>query len=250
MCGIDVTIASGETAAAVVRRASAAQHQLLRRRGPDATSEHVIQGPGFAVRLVGSVLALRGDRVVTQPSLDARGNALLWNGELFGGQPYVPPGASDTEYLLAALGATPALSVPEVMQRLQGPWAFAYWHAESRTLWYGRDPLGRRSLMRADALSTPAVGDVEGASFRLSSVAPFEVSSLADGLPDTWSELPANGIGSVRVLDHGELETSWHPALPMPPPLPLDGALRNALVDNGDGASDDKAIASAPSPSP
>ena len=229
MCGIDVTVASGDAAAATLRSAAAAaaeQHQLLRRRGPDTTSEHTILGTGFAVRLVGSVLSLRGEQVVAQPLLDAKGNALLWNGEIFGGQPSVPTGSSDTQCLLAALTAAPAWSIPDVMRQVQGPWAFAFWHAESRTLWYGRDPLGRRSLLRAGHREGEHAAD-GGLLLRLSSVAPLADSPPSDGAVGTWDELPADGMGSAHVLPDGRLEMRWHAVPPMPPPLPLDSARLN-----------------------
>ena len=64
-------------------------------------------------------------------------------------------GESDTVRLLSALlqaaGGGDDDAVPQVLGALRGPWAFAFWHAASRTLWYGRDSFGRRSLLRAEA---------------------------------------------------------------------------------------------------
>lgn len=37
--------------------------------------------------------------------------------------------------------------VPALLSRLRGPWALAYWHAPGRTLWFGRDAVGRRCLL-------------------------------------------------------------------------------------------------------
>ena len=105
MCGIDVELVTHNDAAAQVSRASVmtAQHSLLRRRGPDSVSEHTIHGMGYALRMAGSVLSMRGHEVVSQPIIDPGGNALLWNGEIFGGSVPVPPGASDSQCLSAAL---------------------------------------------------------------------------------------------------------------------------------------------------
>lgn len=38
-------------------------------------------------------------------------------------------------------------TVVRILSELRGPWALAYWQAGNRTLWYGRDFVGRRSLV-------------------------------------------------------------------------------------------------------
>lgn len=35
----------------------------------------------------------------------------------------------------------------DVLATVEGPYAFIYFRAETQCLYYGRDPLGRRSLM-------------------------------------------------------------------------------------------------------
>ena len=67
---------------------------------------------------------------------------LLFNGQVFGGGLAVPPGANDAQLLLGVLAATGAAGVPVVLTGLQGPWALAYWQHATRTLWFGRDPIG------------------------------------------------------------------------------------------------------------
>jgi len=52
-------------------------------------------------------------------------------GEIFGGLD-IAPGSNDSQALLQALSAGKA----------PGPWAAVYWHADSLTLWFGRDVLG------------------------------------------------------------------------------------------------------------
>ena len=59
-------------------------------------------------------------------------------GEIFGGLD-IAPGCSDSQALLQALSAGEA---PDVFNCLRGPWAAVYWHADTRTLWFGRDVLG------------------------------------------------------------------------------------------------------------
>lgn len=59
-------------------------------------------------------------------------------GEVFGGL-NMAPGANDSQALLQALSQG---NVPKVFNCLRGPWAAVYWHAPTRTLWFGRDVLG------------------------------------------------------------------------------------------------------------
>lgn len=60
-------------------------------------------------------------------------------GEVFGGLS-IPPGVNDSQALLETLGQA---FVPDVFNCLRGPWAAVYWQAATRTLWFGRDVLGR-----------------------------------------------------------------------------------------------------------
>ncbi|KAL3699321.1 hypothetical protein R1sor_017343 [Riccia sorocarpa] len=126
-------------------------------------------------QFIGSTLQLRGDHPVQQPLVDSEGNVLVYNGEMFGGLE-VMPCDNDTEVLMEALrnccscschgrrapvplececndpssssSATGCrLTVPQLLSQLRGPWALIYWQAGSRTLWFGRDAIGRRSLL-------------------------------------------------------------------------------------------------------
>jgi asparagine synthetase B (glutamine-hydrolysing) len=95
----------------------------------------------------GSLLQLRGAAASSSPlAHPATGNVLLFNGEVFGGLG-VAPGANDAAALLAALSSCEPPSIVRVLSALRGPWALVFWHAPSLTLWYGRDVLGRRSLL-------------------------------------------------------------------------------------------------------
>lgn len=107
-------------------------------------------GPAL-LRFYGSLLQLRGIEPSASPLVDAGGNVLLFNGQIFPPCSLgASPGASDAQLLLAALGA-PGTDVPAVLTDLRGPWSLAYWHAATRTLWFGRDPIG------ACACSGPAL---------------------------------------------------------------------------------------------
>ena len=56
----------------------------IRRRGPDAVSSVDMEVGGCSVSLCGTVLHMRG-QLTKQPVVSEGGNALLWNGEVYGG---------------------------------------------------------------------------------------------------------------------------------------------------------------------
>lgn len=87
------------------------------------------------------MLQLRGAAPSSNPhACPATCTVLVFNGEVFGGLE-VPRGANDGQLLLGALGA-PGAEVPAVLTGIRGPWAVVFWQPATRTLWYGRDPIG------------------------------------------------------------------------------------------------------------
>lgn len=62
-----------------------------------------------------------------QPVEDAQGNALCWNGEIFGGDLVVPEDVNDTRVLLDALATLEGAQIISLFARIEGPWAFVYW---------------------------------------------------------------------------------------------------------------------------
>lgn len=102
-----------------------------------------------------SVLHLRGLSVTQQPIESPRtGSLLLWNGEVFEGL-----SLSDTENdgkaVLDSLENRGERSVPEVFVDIEGPYSFIYYDASLKQVWFGRDPLGRRSLMKIEQEGHP-----------------------------------------------------------------------------------------------
>lgn len=68
---------------------------------------------------------------------------------------------------------------------MRGPYAFVFYDAPNKRVYYGRDCLGRRSLLRKDAVDGTIV---------LSSVC-----NNASG--EAWAEVDADGIHVVDLLD-------------------------------------------------
>ncbi|KAJ3139079.1 Asparagine synthetase domain-containing protein 1 [Physocladia obscura] len=236
---------------------------LVARRGPDVQRMVVRSaGTGLTFALFASVLHLRGTSPVAQPltyshshslpdstrqpypnqqtpiefdQLQSSSSLLAWNGELFR-DINIPPGTSDTAALYSRIfgGAEEAMKyfdgkifsrhLLHSLSTLRGPWAIFIYHAPSNTLFFGRDVLGRRSLLVRFPSQTCA-------SFSISSVAGAQTTStdnltkanetkriIDDAASDTsddmegsdnwwgdadsdWHEVPANGIYSICLAD-------------------------------------------------
>lgn len=229
----------------------------LRRRGPDSLGNHrvrlcpddtilgdagcdggddVVGGVGAAeLCFIGATLQLRGAEPVSQPLVAQSGSVLVYNGEIYGGI-HIDIDGNDTQSLLSSLESccccdphivvrdeaypcceSVGKSVPQILSTIKGPWALIYWQTDSKTLWFGRDAFGRRSLL----VHWPTPDD---SRFILSSVSPSpfsrnnsasEVNGLESGAdPDFsdhtkvsyWEELPC-GIYSVHLKDLGNNAT-------------------------------------------
>lgn len=196
MCGIYFSAAQGR------------QHvpdgkivDLLNRRGPDnvgSTQRKVIveasTKPIF-LNTISTVLSLRGDTTIHQPLEDPlSGSLLCWNGEawkhndkpIFGNDAAVVfdsmikamqvlPQRDDPafEHRIASL-----IAFQSVMESISGPFAFVFYDAKSQRLFFGRDRLGRRSLLIGKGLQEELI-----------------LSSISNGpTSGGWEEVEANGI--------------------------------------------------------
>ncbi|KAL1738835.1 asparagine synthase-domain-containing protein, partial [Schizophyllum fasciatum] len=114
--------------------------------GPDAQRACTMYINDTKLVFYASELRLRGDNPVVQPH-EGDGNVLCWNGEIFGGLD-VSPHENDGLKLFVALGSLSTVEqVVEFFGTLEGPYAFVYYQHRTRSLIFGRDPLGRRSLL-------------------------------------------------------------------------------------------------------
>ncbi|KAH6797829.1 Asparagine synthase family protein [Perilla frutescens var. hirtella] len=163
---------------------------------------------------MGATLQLRGVNRVVQPLTDEFGNVLVYNGEIFGGI-HFRNDSNDTEILMQSLGQCCScishenagsfacsegkkVSVPELLSKIRGPWALIYWQDSSKTLWFGRDAFGRRSLL----VHWPTIDDPR---LLLSSVSPPSTQRCFDTEEekgetelDFWEELSC-GVYSVTM---------------------------------------------------
>ena len=173
----------------------------LQNRGPDFLGQTVCGNDASSARcltLSSTVLALRGNHLARQPLVSPDGRSILcWNGEAWrlGGQQVEGNDGEVIHHLLTKASASDASSqqnaVLDVLRAIEGPFAFVYYDKAMQKLFFGRDRLGRRSLMVAQDGSS---GDLV-------------ISSVAEACDPRWEEVEANGI---YVVDLGQGSPDSH----------------------------------------
>jgi asparagine synthetase B (glutamine-hydrolysing) len=175
--------------------------RLLQNRGPDSTGQHQtviasnITGTDKASKQIhatflSTVLALRGKDVVQQPLRDdATGSVLCWNGEAWTVSGDMIEGNDSllifNELLdkCASSKDTSTRNVVDFLASIRGPYALVFYDACNNRIYYGRDCLGRRSLLRQSTSDGTLV-----------------LSSVCDNTSgEAWSEVEADGIYLVDL---------------------------------------------------
>lgn len=134
--------------------------------------------------MVGCVLAIRGPFIVKQPIGD-NNLKLLWNGEVYGNNVFSDVNYelndNDTQQIFENLKKVHPL---QVFSEIEGCFAFVVWKNEE--VWFGRDFLGRRSLVisRTDK--------------------DFTISSIGPGL-----DVPTGGIFRISLKDNSCTMVPW-----------------------------------------
>jgi asparagine synthetase B (glutamine-hydrolysing) len=162
----------------------------LESRGPDAIQQHVVRVESAACCLtfVSSVLSLRGRRVVEQPLVDpATDSVLCWNGEAWsiGGAAVTGNDSEAVFRLLLEAAGESHRSIIDTFSRIRGPFSCIFYDGRRNLLFFGRDILGRRSMVK----SMTHRGD-----FILCSV-PHPDSDA------TWTEVEADGMYVVSLSE-------------------------------------------------
>lgn len=176
-----------------------AVRDLLTARGPDASNKVTIECEGQQSRpsfitCFSTVLSLRGSATVAQPlrNKDSQ-STLCWNGEAWTIQGASPVGNDTTSVLELLIRSTSTCpgeihvqAVSSAMSQIAGPYAFVFIDASRSRVYFGRDFLGRRSLLYKV--------DVEGNLL---------LSSVTDGSSgEGWSEVEADGIYCIDLALH------------------------------------------------
>jgi asparagine synthetase B (glutamine-hydrolysing) len=179
--------------------------ECLGRRGPTKSHQTTLNiSETASLVLCGAVLHIQGNECVSQPVFDRYGNSLLWNGEVFGGLDY-PEELCDTTALLnlfsdelcefhnpirSPSGYSALTVIMNCLIRVRGPYSFIYYHAQSRRIFFGRDPFGRRSLLLNKTLHNDTVNVIASVSFPLSE----EMSQATE-----WEEIAIGGVYSLPL---------------------------------------------------
>jgi asparagine synthetase B (glutamine-hydrolysing) len=207
MCGIFCSISHRDFI-----HPDAATKRLLHNRGPDSSGHHLVtinteDSPQLHATFHSTVLSLRGQSIVEQPLRDSTTQSVLcWNGEAWSIGDETVTG-NDSQLVLAKLVlASSAESLPISMRAViallasvKGPYAFVFYDASHELLYYGRDCLGRRSLLRKSTTDHTIV-----------------LSSVCDNASgESWTEVEADGI---YVLDFNHISSEQ--SLPLPSLIP------------------------------
>ena len=163
---------------------------------------HTANSSSFAhhLQLTATVLSLRGDHVAPQPlTCPSTGSALCWNGEAWRvAREELSREKNDGEEvfkLLLDAESEGVKGIARVLNSISGPFAFVFYDKPNGRVWFGRDCLGRRSLLRHQA-SVERDGH-DG----------IIIASVTDADKQKgWKEVEADG---VYYIDLGEATPVW-----------------------------------------
>ncbi|XP_074094165.1 asparagine synthetase domain-containing protein 1 isoform X2 [Cotesia typhae] len=163
----------------------------ISKRGPDKLSSY---SQTLNDQLLGNfaagVLWMQGPEPKVQPCVDDEGNILLWNGDIFSG-PLKIENKSDTSALLTHLKLSK--NILETINLIEGPFSLIYYQKSTNLLYFGRDFIGRHSLL---------VKIVKNKSFMLASTANKNIDNII--------ELSACGI-FIMDCNNSNFDLSCYP---------------------------------------
>ena len=230
MCGIFFSLSKGDHLAPDGELLDA-----LRKRGPDSmgmrsqpvTVQPITSASTLAesrlLTFVSTVLSLRGDSIINQPLEDSKSGSLLcWNGEAWKIDDALVQGNDAKAVFDLLLQASQSCSIYpqdgssspdqglrniiQAIGSITGPYAFVFYDAQCRRVFYGRDALGRRSLV------TKRYG-----------AGSLVISSVSDATEaDGWDEVEADGVYMLDFEGNAASHIPWtvgDRALGLPYPL-------------------------------
>ncbi|GAB1866976.1 Asparagine synthetase domain-containing protein 1 [Camponotus japonicus] len=166
---------------------------VIAARGPDhLTEKHISLNHHWHGHFAAAVLWMQGSEIITQPSLDDNNNLLLWNGDIFSGCLAKDDDVCDTNVILDELQST--TDIMSVLWKIEGPYSLIYYQKSTDTLYFGRDIIGRHSLLLKI--------DSKANSLTLTSVANKNMKGIV--------EVPAIGIFAVN-LNNSRINLACYP---------------------------------------
>ncbi|KLO13968.1 hypothetical protein SCHPADRAFT_920879 [Schizopora paradoxa] len=261
MCGILVSAQHNSTPHDVLDEVWEELTVRNAQRGPDGNSCVTRSTEnGCDIQLFASELQLRGEENVLQPHISPiTGDVLCWNGEIFEGMDITGLSReNDGVKLMDRIQESedPLASLPALFASLEGPYAFAYFENRTKTLYFGRDVLGRRSLLvHAPSQNEPFL-ILASVSCGLKKSMEFEELST-EGIFrirfDAWTERESPPkIETIHFFDRSSL--SINKSLPECPPILDEDSLPNEISEGVDAFIDclhksvDLRVSSIPSP--
>jgi hypothetical protein len=198
--------------------------QHLTQRGPDSLEEYKVVVGDTYLTFVSSVLSMRGSAVVAQPLFDeVSGSTLCWNGEAWkiGDEPVIGNDSHQVFELLLAATSSPETSTQDVLSafsRIRGPYACVFYDGCAKQLYFGRDCLGRRSLVRT-----------------ISSNGDLLIASVSDSTDTGWTEVEGDGmyVLSLPDLSKSSVDTfsiDHYPLYYLNTPKPESGGIVSRLT--------------------
>ncbi|XP_076761740.1 asparagine synthetase domain-containing protein 1 [Xylocopa sonorina] len=161
-------------------------------RGPDKLGENFENlSKNWFGHFAASILWMQGSSIGEQPAVDSNGNILLWNGDIFFGN-LAQDQICDTNVVLNNFKLSS--NILSVFEQIQGPYSFIYYQKSSNLLYFGRDIIGRHSLLLKM--------DTDQNVLTLTSVASKQINKIV--------EVPAIGIFSVN-LSNSRVNLACHP---------------------------------------
>ncbi|XP_057331145.1 asparagine synthetase domain-containing protein CG17486 [Microplitis mediator] len=163
----------------------------ISKRGPDSLNLYChVLNEQLIGKFAAGVLWMQGPEPKVQPCVDDEGNILLWNGDIFSG-PLKSENESDTFTLLTHLKLSK--NILETISLIEGPFSLIYYQKSTNLLYFGRDFIGRHSLL---------IKIVKNKFVMLTSVANNNIDGII--------ELPACGI-FVIDCNNSNFELSCYP---------------------------------------
>lgn len=258
MCGIFLCVSADAHATFPPR-----DEVNLRNRGPDALTKYTTVALSahhkWHLTFISSVLALRGHQIVSQPLVEeSSGSVFCWNGEAWAVDGDRISG-NDTTVIFGRLldaarqGDEAEFAILDVFGKIAGPYAFVFYNASSSQIYFGRDNLGRRSLIMQKDESESSMLTISSVANSVTTARAREVEALCVNridlkqrtilierlptrlpLPRINKSLPGTGhdlgqipsAGSLKAL-LDELESSLRPRVEAIPTYTAQGHCRN-----------------------
>uniref|UniRef100_A0A0K8T8K4 Glutamine amidotransferase type-2 domain-containing protein n=1 Tax=Lygus hesperus TaxID=30085 RepID=A0A0K8T8K4_LYGHE len=146
MCGINVIISSTNNLSSKLSNSVVELRGLLSNRGPDCQCSHEVCVPDLSwhIAAYGSTLWTQGPSPTHQPLITDRGSFLLWNGDVYDDNSCSRT-TSDSALVLQKFEEEK--DPLKTLSGICGPYAFIFYDPDTRSIWFGRDPIGRCSLL-------------------------------------------------------------------------------------------------------